>query len=161
MTKTTEVKQQWFVLGLDEDGKPVGARFPTSDPKLSEVVEARGFAIYQADAPERSALAAQLPEGRIYARGKAFIPKISKSLFDNLQKAVGAAPLASGLPKSWDEVAPGHLVLAEENLPEGWWHAIVISRENDVLTLRYRDYPKADRIKRHIANIALLNPNAT
>jgi hypothetical protein len=31
-----------------------------------------------------------------------------------------AAPLASGLPRTWEEIAPGHLVLAQESLPEGY-----------------------------------------
>ncbi len=46
MTKTTDAKKdnpdlQRFVFGLDADNKPVGARFPTSETKVFEVVKAR------------------------------------------------------------------------------------------------------------------------
>jgi hypothetical protein len=50
-------------------------------------------------------------------------------------------PVALGLPRSWDEIAAGHLVIAQESLDYGWWEAIVIDRKGDTFTLRYRDYP--------------------
>jgi hypothetical protein len=31
-----------------------------------------------------------------------------------------------GLPVSWDEIGPGHLVIAHESLEYGWWEAIVV-----------------------------------
>ena len=30
-------------------------------------------------------------------------------------------PAARGLPVSWDEIGPGHLVIAHESLEYGWW----------------------------------------
>ena len=65
--------------------------------------------------------------------------------------------VASGLPKTWDEIAPGHLVIAEESLENGWWHAIVLSRNGDMLTLRFRDYPKLRKFVRHRAAVALIS----
>jgi hypothetical protein len=198
MTKTSAEKKtnpvlQWFVFGLDK-GKPVGARFPKSEMKVFQVAEARSLEVHAAYSEEIGGLGMRLPVGRIYARGKAFVPHIAKDLFDKLQAAIardehqhersqtertaaaarqarngaaksstddGAAALVvSGLPRSWDEIAPGHLVLAEESLPEGYWLAIVVSRDKDVLVLRYRDYPRAQQITRHVATIALLNPGA-
>jgi len=65
------------------------------------------------------------------------------------QAAVGKdqdeLPVATGLPKTWDEIAPGHLVIAQEALDYGWWEAIVIGRNGDIFTLRFRDYPKCAR----------------
>ena len=40
-------------------------------------------------------------------------------------------PAARGLPRSWDEIAPGHLVIAQESLDYGWWEAIVLDRKGD------------------------------
>ena len=38
-------------------------------------------------------------------------------------------------PRSWDEIAPGHLVIASEGPGNGWWDAIVVEVNDDMLTL--------------------------
>ncbi len=80
------------------------------------------------------------------------------------QAAVGKdqdeLPVATGLPRTWDEIAPGHLVIAQENLEYGWWEAVVIGRDGDMLTLRFRDYPKLPKFFRHRNAIALMSPPA-
>jgi len=172
------------LCSVSKRGKPIGARFPSSEIRILEIVKAKGLEIHPAYNEEWAAIGMQLPAGRIYVRGKHFLPPIKQALYDQLRGAVpesatapatgeardsnaktpaaAATPLvASGFPRTWDEVAPGHCVLAEESLPEGLWRAIVTERSGDLLTLRYRDYPKADLIKRHIATIGLLNPNVT
>jgi len=67
-------------------------------------------------------------------------------------------PAARGLPRTWDEVGPGHLVIAHESLDYGWWEAIVLDRKDDVFTLRYRDFPKLPKFFRHRSAIALMSP---
>jgi len=67
-------------------------------------------------------------------------------------------PLPSGLPQNWESIAVGNMVLADEGPGEGFWQAIVIARDNEILTLRYRDYPKVPKFERHISTIALINP---
>ena len=66
-------------------------------------------------------------------------------------------PVATGLPWTWDEIAPGHLVIAQEALDYGWWEAIVIGRNGDIFTLRFRDYPKLPKFVRHRTAIALMS----
>jgi hypothetical protein len=137
----------------------------------------------------------KLATGRIYARGKSFIPNIKRDLYDGILAALASAktehdrsqaertataaaaheapksseqapayvptvlpPMASGLPQNWESIAAGNMVLADEGPGEGWWEAIVISRDSEILTLRYRDYPKAPKFERHISTIALINP---
>ena len=73
------------------------------------------------------------------------------------QREESPLPVASGLPKSWDEIAPGHLVVAQEALDNGWWEAIVLDRNGDMLTLRFRDYPKLPKFARHRAAVALIS----
>jgi hypothetical protein len=64
-----------------------------------------------------------------------------------------------GLPVSWDTLAPGHLVIAqEENAEDGWWEAVIVEIEEDKLTLRWRDYPKQPKVQRYRTAIALLDP---
>jgi hypothetical protein len=43
------------------------------------------------------------------------------------------------LPRSWDEIEIGHLVLAPEAGGEGYWETIVVAKDNDMLTLTWRD----------------------
>ena len=67
-------------------------------------------------------------------------------------------PLASGLPQNWESISARNMILIDAGPGEGWWEAIVISRDNEILTLRYRDYPKVPKFERHISTIALINP---
>jgi hypothetical protein len=179
---------QLFVYGLDEGGKPKGARFPaTETEKVLPVATAMKLQSCQACSEQIADLGMKLPVGRIYARGRAFIPNIKRELYDKLLAAIGSCkeghdhshvegtaassatpapteagailpPLASGLPQNWESIAAGNMILAHESPGEGWWEAIVISRDDAILTLRYRDYPKAPKFERHVSTVALINP---
>jgi hypothetical protein len=50
------------------------------------------------------------------------------------------------------------MVLLHESPEEGWWEGIVIEREDDLLTLQLRDFPKQGTFVRHIDTVALVNP---
>jgi hypothetical protein len=51
------------------------------------------------------------------------------------------------------------LVLVEDDDPGfGWWPCLVTKREDQVLTLRLRDYPDKGTYVRHIAQVGLVNP---
>lgn len=65
--------------------------------------------------------------------------------------------LPPNLPRNWQEIAPGHLVIAHESLEDGWWEAIVIERDGDMLTLRWRDNPKQAKCIRHRTAVALIS----
>jgi hypothetical protein len=124
-------------------------------------------------------LAKQLPAGRIHANGSGFVPPIRTDLYSALQLAAEspqqAGPTAStvapspaaarrapvhGLPKNWDSIEVGDLVIALEKLNEGWWEAIVMAIDKDMLTLKWRDYPSFPRIRVHRTAVALLKPAA-
>ena len=124
-------------------------------------------------------LAKKLPVGRIHANGTGFVPPIRGDLYSELKLAAepsqqsgttastvtassASAPTApaQGFPKDWDSIEVGHLVIAHENMIEGWWEAIVIATDNDMLTLRWRDYPKVSPITRHRTAVALVKPTA-
>ena len=63
-------------------------------------------------------------------------------------------------PGLWDEIGPGHLVIAQESLEYGWWEAIVLDRKDNVFTLRYRDFPSLPKFFRDRFGIALMYPQA-
>jgi len=63
------------------------------------------------------------------------------------------------IPASSD-LAPGHVVIAKQTFECGWWEAVVVERNGDLLTLTHRDYPRIPKIKRHRSAIALISAAA-
>jgi hypothetical protein len=163
-----------LVLGFDEQQKPCGARFVDAKPDLvAKAAQLMGLKVYEPNSPDVADVAKKLPVGQLYATGRAFVPHVRQSLYSDVivalaaepqQAAVGAdddkasTPVARGLPGSWDEIAPGHLVIAQESLANGWWESIVLNRKDDMLTLRFRDYPRLPRFFRHRTAVALISP---
>jgi hypothetical protein len=153
-----------IVLGFDEQQKPRGAKFVDAKADLvTKAADLMGLKVYEASPPEVAELAKKLPAGRLYANGRGFVPNIRQSLYSDLVVALaleGQAalskngdkerlPAARGVPRSWDDVAAGHLVIAQESLEYGWWEAIVLERNGDTFTLHYRDYPHLPKSQRH------------
>jgi hypothetical protein len=172
-TAPTTATPPLIVLGYDDDQKPRGARFDHDKPDLvTKAAELIGLKVYDTSNPDVAAIAKKLPVGRRYANGRGFVPNIRQDLYSHLVVALAgkpeaalspddakdSLPAARGLPRTWDEVAPGHLVVAHESIEDGWWEAIVIDRKDDVFTLRYRDFPKLPKFVRHRSSIALIYP---
>jgi hypothetical protein len=162
-----------IVLGFDEQQKPRGAKFVDAKPDLvTKAADLMGLKVYEATAEEVAELAKKLPLGRLYANGRGFVPNIRQLLYSDLVVALAlegqaalskngdndSLPAARGLPRSWDEIAAGHLVIAQESLEYGWWEAIVLERKGDSFTLQYRDYPHLPKFVRHRSGIALMSP---
>src|SRR5271166_5491956 len=162
-----------IVLGYDDQQKPRGARFDHDKPNLvTKAAEFMDLKVYQATSEDVAAVAEKLPVGRLYANGRGFVPNIRQDLYSevlatlaldpaaalSLETDKDSLPAARGLPRTWDEIAPGHLVIAQESLDNGWWEAIVLDRKDDVFTLRFRDYPQLPKFFRHRSGIALMNP---
>ena len=162
-----------LVLGFDEQQKPCGARFVGAKPELvAKAAQLMGLNVYKAASPDVAAVAKKLPVGQLYANGRGFVPNVRQTLYSEVlvalscepqQAAVGtdddkaSTPVARGLPRSWSEIEPGHLVIAQESLANGWWEAIVIARNDDMLTLRFRDYPRLPKFFRHCSAVALMS----
>ena len=145
-----------IVLGYDDQQKPRGARFDHDKPGLvTKAAELIGLKVYDTSNPDVAAIAKKLPVGRLYANGRGFVPNIRQALYSDVIVTLAGRPQAlvsnggqndklppaRGLPVSWDEIGPGHLVIAHESLEYGWWEAIVVARKDNVFTLRYRDFP--------------------
>jgi hypothetical protein len=162
-----------IVLGYDEQQKPRGARFDHDKPDLvTKAADLMDLKVYQATSEDVADIAKKLPVGRLYANGRGFVPNIRQELYSEVLATLAlepeaalspetdkdSLPAARGLPRTWDEIEPGHLVIAQESLDNGWWEAIIIDRKDDVFTLRFRDYPKLPKFFRHRSSIALMNP---
>ena len=177
-----------YVFGVDESGKPRGARFPQGlkDNIVSAATDMK-FNVVHDHSAEFTALGQKLPIGRIYGSGKSFIPNIRRDLHDKLKAArdrpnepikdgvyINIAPGNAGsttaadlpetaappaLPRTWADIRVGDLIIAQSSHIEGWWEAVVVERgANDVLTLRWRDYPAEGTVQRHLGGVALINP---
>ena len=184
--QTSESKKQasdeniTILFGTDEHGKPRAAWFEAANPELiTKAAAAMKLQLLRPVTASQIELAKKLPVGRIHANGTGFVPPIRGDLYSELKLAAepsqqsgttastvapspasAATAPAQGLPKDWDSIEVGHLVIAQENLIEGWWEALVIATDNDMLTLRWRDYPKVPPITRHRTAVALIKPAA-
>ncbi|MDR3413465.1 MAG: hypothetical protein P4L87_21340 [Formivibrio sp.] len=170
MTKQTNGgSPDLIVLGLGEQGKPQAARFPASqsDP-VTKAAKAMNLVVGKADGTALAELADKLPTGRLYATGRGFVPPVKRGLYDKIveQLKLGGQPVpeptdvsvpaAPGLPASWDKIEVGQMVIAAEGQP--WYAAIVVARDGDMLTLKWRDYPQEPNAIRHVGAVALLKP---
>lgn len=173
------------LFGIDENGKPKAARFRKADAALAtKAAKQLHLRVLSVVDPTVAALTAKLPTGRIYATGRGVVPNIRSDLYTKLVAAAGAGPAASvpppqppdgagagsngtppngktsdRLPKTWDEITVGHLVVAQETDPgDGWYEAIVVEQNGDIFTLRWRDWQDR-RFTRHRRTVALKCPN--
>jgi hypothetical protein len=172
-TKKTNAKpvklaaKTYVVFGADELAKPRAARFAADDPELlAKAVESMHLRMIEVIGPDLAELADRLPLGRLHATGRGLVPFINGDLYAELVNATvgnqeppaNPDPAANELPRTWDELGPGHLVIAKESLNCGWWEAVVVERTGDLVTLKYRDYPRYPNMVRHRSAVALISP---
>lgn len=170
MSKSTDKSTESVAVmfGIGDDKKPRAARFNGSQHKLlTQAAEAMDPKLCVARAPEVAEIANRLPVGRLYANGRGFVPFVRHQLYATLTAALAAAgeyPAGSdgppGLPRSWDKIDVGHLVLASGGAGNGWWEAIVVDVNGDLLTLHWRDFPWEPDFVQHRAAMALIKPTA-
>ena len=169
------------LFGIDSHGKPKGARFGKDHADLAiKAASQLQLRVLASNDPKVADLATQLPVGRVHATGRTFVPFIRRDLYDKLVAAAPngnahpTSPPASGssgaagakppggsspnLPKTWQEISLGDLVVAQEGPEDGWYEAIVAEVNGDMLTLRWRDYPRERRVVRHRQRLGLLYP---
>jgi hypothetical protein len=169
------------LFGIDSHGKPKAARFGQKHASLAiKAATQLQLQVLSSDNPKVAEIAARLPIGRVHATGRTFVPFIRRDLYDKLVAAApngnahsasalesgGAGAAGSGapggsrpnLPRSWQEIGLGDLVVANQDRWEGWYEAIVVEANGDMLTLRWRDNPRERRIVRHRLRLGLLYP---
>jgi hypothetical protein len=158
----------FILFGADEFCKPRAARFTGADQALlAKAAETMSLCLFEVETRDLAAIAKRLPVGQLHADGRGLVPFVKPDVYQDLVLATVAndGPSyanhdASRLPRTWDEVAPGDLVLAHETMEVGWWEAVVLTRDGDLVTLRFRDYPKYAKFVRHRSEIALIQSAA-
>src|ERR1700730_10647120 len=96
---------QLFVLGLDENGKPRGARFAELKDNIASAAVDMNCRVLINQPETVSDIAMKLPAGRIYASGKAFIPNIRRDLYDKISEAARIAAEKSDAANETDAAA--------------------------------------------------------
>jgi hypothetical protein len=156
------------VFGLDSNWRPHAAWFPhtQADQARTAAKQLRLNVIEVANGTAAD-LVAKLPAGQIHAAGPAMVPPIREDLYETVVATInphGEARKESGeatvtdLPETWAAIKPGHLVLAQDSLVQGWYEAIVVGRTGDKVTLRSRDYPGFPNFTVPVKAVALIGP---
>jgi len=185
--KAASTPDKFFVFGVDNQAKLRGARFTEFNERALSFALDLGLVGVHPASPAFAEIGMKLPQGRLYASGKGFIPNIRRELVEKLEAVLATpgdesqkhkapdqsvegngnpetanirtiSPITAGLPRNWDEIQPGHVVIIHESPADGWWEALVLAREAEILSLRFRDYPRQPQFQRHISQVALINP---
>jgi hypothetical protein len=163
----------YILFGADEYAKPRAARFSAFSAEDTALLAKAAASLHVrlvevTNNPDLAEVAPKLPAGRLHANGKGLVPYIKGPLYLDLIAAilpdddppVSPDPTPQEIPGSWDEIGPGHVVIAKETSECGWWDAVVIERTGDLVTVRYRDCPDCPSMIRHRSAIALISPAA-
>jgi hypothetical protein len=166
-----------IVFGRDHSGKAHASWFNKEDAELAgKAAKKMGLNLVQADTGEQTALTEKLPKGRVFASGRAFVPFIKETLYTHLEgvaKASGVAVVsrtadvlatadnamvaATSTPQGWDKIEVGSLVLATlGGKRDPWFESIVLSVNDDLFTLYWRDYPHEGQFARQRDQLALM-----
>jgi hypothetical protein len=248
-----------ILFGKDETSKPHASFFNEVD--LAGALNAAALMkmqVLRTDSKERRAIAAELPQGRVFASGKAFVPFVAAPVYQRLvglaaaadsicadergwgrpgeinesvtapesnrapfgdiegsppraQIALAAAaysncagdgqgpgspetqsaatpelqrPISGGLvgagvvlaasgraytpvadqPKDRDnasDLTPRAVVLASVGSDEGWWESVILEINEDLITLKWEEWPDEPAFVRHITQIAVMHPSHT
>jgi hypothetical protein len=163
--------KSYVLLGTDEYAKPRAAKFSAEADRdlLAKAAAALHLWLIEVTDEELAELESPLPAGRLHASGGGLVPYIKGELYldllwtalaDDPSAEEDQAPTAQDLPRTWDEIAPGQIVIARESFECGWWEAVVIERHGDLLTLKHRDYPSMPNFVRHRSAVALISAPA-
>ena len=145
------------LFGRDENGKPRAARLPGFNLDLvHRAARLMGYRAVETSVGEAEPILKRLPLGRLFADGKALAPPISEDTYDLISKAVGdLGKISTVLPRTWDGLMPGHLVIAQDSPTNGWFEAVVIERNGDALKIMWRDFGQ-EPVVRHMDYVALI-----
>ena len=156
------------VFGLDSEWRPRAAWFPNTQADTARAAAKQlRLNIIEVTNSTPADLVAKLPPGQIHAAGPAMVPPVREDLYEKLVATINprgeagkepGEPVATDFPASWDAIKPGHVVLTQDGLIDGWYEAIVVGRMGDRLTLRWRDYPGWPKVNVRTTAVALLNP---
>jgi arsenic resistance protein ArsH len=94
------------VFGLDDKNRPHASAFASGEFELAEkAASLMNFNVFKPDTDEQRAFASQLPRGRIFGSGKAFVPFVTSGDYERLCAFAG--------------VSAAHPAVTSKNAPAG------------------------------------------
>ncbi|MDW9957972.1 hypothetical protein GOB20_09050 [Sinorhizobium meliloti] len=182
-------KAKVIMVGLDDQGRPHASWFEEDEGDAAAVAaDLMDMALIDLGNDELAAIAKNLPRGKLFDSGKAFVPFVKRTTYDQLAtyldddyiaaaaarvEAAAAAVSAAAedyakaskgevparQPEDWSKLLVGDLVLARDIPEEGWFEALVVGQAaEDRFRLRWRDWPELPGFTRALTDIALLHP---
>lgn len=173
----------FIMVGLDDKGKPHASWFAAHQADAAATAaELMDMGLVEV-ADDLAAIAATLPQGKLFESGKAFVPFVKRSTYDLLAahlsddylaaaaqrvEAAASADYGKGskgeaAPRKlfdWRKIAVGDVVLASDGPSEGWYECKVIEAQADShYLLQWRDWPEVDPFTRYVTDIGLLHPD--
>lgn len=170
-----------ILIGLDDKDRRHASWFNTAETERAVgAASLMGMAALTVSTPELAALAGDLPHGKIFGSGKAFVPFVKQTLFEKLvahlpdqsvlselRASASAAEVAAAaaaksknyrLPKDWSGFKPDDLVLATEGGDQdGWFECVIVdAKDQNALVLRWRDWEDEPTFERRASEVALM-----
>jgi len=177
LAKSVTTQPTIIVFGVSAIGKPRAGTFKGSDVSAARKAAAKlGFAVIDLTDETGFALAAKVPAGRIGGARDNIIPFVNKELYaqikaseiksqKNGQGQTSAALTTSPeiksprLPRNWDDIKAGDLVLAQETDPlDGWWQVTVTEGNGDLFKLRWPSGGRGRPFQKHRTMLGLIYP---
>ena len=177
------------VFGTGSDKKPHASQFEGADEALvRKAASLMGFRVGRAETDEARALAKKLPEGKVFAAGRAFVPYVKQDLYDKVRgllilepppaanpspaAAASMAPpnrnetkvVAASPCDPWAAIGVGSVVLCRDQTKDApsWWEAVVVAmaKDGNTMTMRWLDYPKQKQFVAKRRSVAVIGDNA-
>lgn len=155
------------VYGLDEKEQPrAGSFFEGDFEQAKKAADLMGLEAFVSEAHRLKPVLQHVAEGQAYASGWGFIPRLKRNHYDALISLLASLrhrPVlgkdAAHFPVTWTEIANESLVIAQADFAEfGWWEAIVEKVDGEMLTMRWKNFPKDPAFQRHLSAVALIRP---
>ena len=165
------VEASHVVFGRDDGGKPHASWFGAVDADLA--IKAAGlmsFKVLPITTDEHRTAASGLAAGKVFASGRAFSPFCREAAYEALEAFPEACqppapvepepappPAVTSTPQTWENIAPGSMVLASMSEDQGWFEAVVVeARGDDLFVLRWQGWPDDPEFARRRQSLALL-----
>ncbi len=165
---SADVPAKVVVFGLDSNWRPHAAWFPKAQADQARAAAKQlRLNVIEVSNGTAADLVGKLPAGQIHAAGPAMVPPVREDLYEKVVATINSRgeagkqpgePIVTDLPETWAAIKPGHLVLTQDSLVDGWYEAIVVGRTGDKLTLRSRDYPGHPNFTVPVMAVALVKP---
>ena len=147
------------VIDAAANGTPRGAWF---DPAQREAV-AKAFAgaavtILEVDTVTLDQVDADFPAGKLAGAVRPTLPGITRAVYERLAGLVApTSDPGAAKPDPMSGITPGSVVLASDDVNEGWWEAVVVRTEHNGASLRlqWRDYPEYGEFIKPLTRVAL------